>query len=159
MKICATTTYKHNFHKDKYNISATIFFIILISIITIIFDYNYRIGGGFFIKLSYLLFNNLILGSTTAIIGLILLSHLARENNDNLVLIIILILGFPAWFVFQKYFEPMFFFMLFLMFKSEILKLFLKTKKNILYLGIYLGIYLTSAIINDIFKITKTFIN
>ena len=41
------------------------------------------------------------------------------------------------------------------MFKSEIPKLFLKTKKNIFYLALYLGIYLTSAIINDIFKITK----
>ena len=79
--------------------------------------------------------------------------------EDNIVLVILLIFGFPAYYIFQKYYEPMFFLMLFLMFKSEIPKLFLKTKKNILYLGIYLGIYLTSAIVNDIFKITKTFIN
>lgn len=141
--------------KNKYNISSIIFFIILISAITIIFDYNYKTGGGFFIKLSFLFFNNVILGSLTSIIGLILLFQLAREHNDNLILIILLVFAFPAFYIFQEYYEPMFFFMLFLMFKSEIPKLFLKTKKNIFYLALYLGIYLTSAIINDIFKITK----
>ena len=141
--------------KNKYNILSIIFFIILISAITIIFDYNYKTGGGFFIKLSFLFFNNVILGSLTSIIGLILLFQLAREHNDNLILIILLVFAFPAFYIFQEYYEPMFFFMLFLMFKSEIPKLFLKTKKNIFYLALYLGIYLTSAIINDIFKITK----
>jgi hypothetical protein len=144
--------------KDKYNVLSTIFFIILISIISIIFDYNYRVGGGFFVKLSYLFFDNLILGIATSVIGLILLSHLAREDNDNLVLVVILILGFPSHFIFQKYFEPMFFLMLFLMFKSEIPKMFLKTKKNIYYLALYLGLYLASGILNHIFKITKTFV-
>ena len=149
---------KINFN-NKYNILSTIFFIILISIITIIFDYDYRIGGGFFIKLSYLFFDNLVLGSLTSIIGLMLLFHLAREHIDNLILVVILIFSFPSYYIFQKYFEPMFFLMLFLMFKSEIPKLFLKTEKNIFYLALYLGLYLTSAIINDIFKITKTFLS
>ena len=144
--------------KNKYNILSTIFFIILISIITIIFDYNYKIGGGFFTKLSFLFFDNIILGSLTSIIGLMLLFHLAREHNDNLILVILLVFAFPAYLISQKYYEPMFFFMIFLMFKSEIPQLFLKTKKNIFYLALYLGIYLTSAIINDIFKITKTFL-
>ena len=125
-------------------------------IISIIFDYDYTLGGGFFIKLSFLFFDNLILGSLTSIIGLILLFHLSKEHNDNLFLVIMLIFLFPAFYISQKYYEPMFFIMFFLMFKSEIPKLFLKTKKNIYYLALYLGTYLTSAIINDIFKITKT---
>jgi len=145
--------------KDKSTILSTIFFIILISFITVIFDYDYSVGGGFFIKLSYLLFNNLLLGSLTSIIGLILLFHIAKENNDNLALVIILIFAFPGYFVFQKYFEPMFFFMIFLMFKYRIPELFLKVKKNIYFLYLYLSVYLVSAIINDIFKITKTFVN
>jgi len=142
--------------KDKYTIWSSVFFIILISIISIIFDYDYTLGGGFFIKLSFLFFDNLILGSLTSIIGLILLFHLSKEHNDNLFLVILLIFLFPAFYISQKYYEPMFFIMFFLMFKSEIPRLFLKTKKNIYYLALYLGIYLTSAIINDILKITKT---
>ena len=141
--------------KKTINISSIIFFIILIIFMTIIFDYNYKVGGGFFIKLSYLIFGNIVLGSLTSIVGLILLYYLAREHNDNIVLVVLLVFGFPAYYIFQKYYEPMFFLMLFLMFKSEIPKLFLKSKKNIYYLGIYLGIYLTLAISNDIFKITK----
>jgi hypothetical protein len=142
--------------RDKSTILSTIFFIILITFITLIFDYNYKIGGGYFIKLSYLLFDNLLLGSLTSIVGLILLFNIAKENNDNLILVIILIFAFPGFYVFQKYFEPMFFFMIFLMFKSRIPELFLKVKKNIYFLYLYFGVYLTSAIINDIFRITKT---
>ena len=142
--------------KKTINIPSIIFFIALIIFMAIIFDYNYKVGGGFFIKLSYLTFGNIILGSLTSIIGLILLYHLAREHNDNIVLVILLIFGFPAYYIFQKYYEPMFFIMLFLMFKSEIPKLFLKNKINIYYLAFYLGIYLTVSISNHIFKITKT---
>ena len=150
--------YKFDF-KDKYNILSSIFFIILISIITIIFDYNYRIGGGFFIKLSVLLFDNIFLGSLTSIIGLILLFNIAKEHNDNLILIIILLFSFPSYYIFQKYFEPMFFLIFFLMFKSKIPQFFLSTKKNIYYLALYLVLYLAAGILNDTFKITKTFIS
>ena len=141
--------------KKIANILPIIFFTTLIIFMTIIFDYNYKVGGGFFIKLSYIVFDNIFFASLTSIIGLMLLYYLALEHNDNIVLVILLIFGFPAYYIFQKYYEPMFFLMLFLMFKSEIPKLFLKNKKNIYYLAIYLGIYLTLAISNDIFKITK----
>jgi hypothetical protein len=150
--------YKFDF-KDKYNILSSIFFIILISVITIIFDYNYRIGGGFFIKLSFLVFGNIILGSLTSIIGLMLLFHIAREHRDNLILIIMLVFTYFSYYIFQKYYEPMFFLIFFLMFKSNIPKFFLRTKKNIYYLALYLVLYLASGILNDIFKITKTFIS
>jgi hypothetical protein len=150
--------YKFDF-KDKYNILSSIFFIILISVITIIFDYNYRIGGGFFIKLSFLVFGNIILGSLTSIIGLVLLFHIAREHKDNLILIIMLVFTYFSYYIFQKYYEPMFFLIFFLMFKSNIPKFFLRTKKNIYYLALYLVLYLASGILNDIFKITKTFIS
>jgi len=35
-------------------------------------------------------------------------------------------------------------------------KIFLNNKKNIYFLFFYLGIYLTTAIINDVYQITKT---
>jgi len=149
--------YKFDF-KNKYNILGSIFFITLILIISIFFDYNYKVGGGFFIKLSYLFFDNIILGIITSVFGLIFLSYFVKENNDNLVLVVILILGFPSYFIFQKYFEPMFFLMIFLLFKSQIPRIFLESKKNVYYLALYLGLYLASGIFNHIFKITKTFV-
>ncbi len=130
--------------------------IIIVLMLSVFFDYNYKLGGGYFIKLSYLLTNNNILFLISSVIGLTLLFHLARENNDNILLICLLIFGFSAYMIFQKYYEPMFFFIFFLMIKSSIPNIFLKNIKNIYYLYLYFSIYLATAIINDIYQITKT---
>jgi|TARA_B100001964_G_scaffold222755_1_gene268003 hypothetical protein len=130
--------------------------IIVVLMLSVFFDYNYKLGGGYFIKLSYLLTNNNILFLISSVIGLTLLFHLARENNDNILLICLLIFGFSAYVIFQKYYEPMFFFIFFLMIKSSIPKIFLKNIKNVYFLYLYFGIYLVTAIINDIYQITKT---
>jgi len=42
------------------------------------------------------------------------------------------------------------------MIKSSIPKIFLKNIKNVYFLYLYFGIYLVTAIINDIYQITKT---
>ena len=125
-------------------------------ILSIFFNYNYKLGGGYFIKLSYLLTNNNILFLISSAAGLTLLFHLARENNDNILLIFLLIFGFSAHMIFQKYYEPMFFFIFFLMIKSKIPKILLKKIKNIYFLYLYFSIYLATAIVNDLYKITKT---
>ena len=130
--------------------------IIVVLMLSVFFDYNYKLGGGYFIKLSYLLTNNNILFLISSVIGLTLLFHLARENNDNILLICLLIFGFSAYVIFQKYYEPMFFFIFFLMIKSSIPKIFLINIKNVYFLYLYFGIYLVTAIINDIYQITKT---
>lgn len=129
--------------------------IIIVLMLSIFFDYNYKLGGGYFIKLSYLLINNNILFLISSAVGLTLLFHLAQENNDNILLIFLLIFGFSAYMIFQKYYEPMFFFIFFLMIKSSTSKIFLKNIKNIYFLYLYFGVYLATAIINDIYQITK----
>ena len=123
-----------------------------------LFNYNPQIGGGYFLKLSYLLMNNEILFFITSIIGIFLLINIAKDNIDNTIIILLLIFGLSARLIFQKYFEPMFFFILFLMIKSDILKTYLNKIKNIYFLYFYYGIYLITAIINNIYKITKTVI-
>jgi len=130
--------------------------IIIVLMLSIFFDYNYKLGGGYFIKLSYLLTNNNILFLISSVVGLTLLFHLAQENNDNILLILLLIFGFSAYIIFQKYYEPMFLFIFFLMIKSSIPKIFLKDIKNIYFLYLYFGVYLTTAIINNVYQITKT---
>ena len=146
---------KFQFEKNKQ----LMFILISVSIVLLMsafFNYNHKIGGGYFLKLSYLLANNNILFLITSTIGFVLLFNLVREDNDNILIIFLLIFGFSAYMIFQKYFEPMFFFILFLMIKSNITKIFLKNIKNIYFLFFYLGIYLVTAIINDVYKITKT---
>tara|TARA_B110001454_G_C12455242_1_gene323775 strand:- start:42 stop:527 length:486 start_codon:yes stop_codon:yes gene_type:complete len=146
---------KFKFKKNKQ----LIFILISVSIVlsmSAFFNYNYKIGGGYFLKISYLLANNNILFLITSIIGFVLLFNLAWEDFDNILIIFLLIFGFSAYMIFQKYFEPMFFFILFLMIRSNITKIFLKNIKNIYFLSFYLFIYLVTAIINDVYKITKT---
>ncbi len=144
--------------KNKNFILPFFFISLLILIISYFFDYNISHGGGFFIKISHLFFKNNFLGIITAILGLYILYTIAKENKNDAIIILLLIFAFPARYIPQKYFEPMFFIFFFLMLNSKFPKLFLSNKKNIIYLAIYLLIYLSSGILNDIFKITKTFV-
>jgi len=149
-----------NKDKFKFNKNRQLIFILISALVVLLmsvfFNYNHKIGGGYFLKLSYLLVNNNILFLITSIVGFVLLFNLAQEDSDNILIIFLLIFGFSAYMIFQKYFEPMFFFILFLMIKTNITKIFLKNINNIYFLFFYLSIYLVTAIVNDVYKITKT---
>ena len=120
------------------------------------FNYNYKLGGGFFIKLSVILFDNFFLFYLTSFIGLLLCSLLAFENKDNVLIIILMVVGMSSYVIFQKYFEPMFLIILFLLMKTKITEILLSKKTFIYLFHFYFIIYLLSAILNDILKITKT---
>ena len=120
------------------------------------FNYNYKTGGGFFIKLSYLLFNNNYLFLITSILGMTFLLSLIRENKINSILITIMLIGFPAYMIFQKYYEPMFIFILFLLLKTNIVQNFFSLSRNLILYYLYIFMYLLSAIINDQLNLTKT---
>ena len=80
-----------------------------------------------------------------------------KENKNSLILFLLLIFGFSSYQIFQKYFEPMLIILLFSIIEFSKIKLILKNYKNIILFQSYFVVYLISAIINDIFKITKTF--
>jgi len=154
---------------EKFKIKKLIFnsksFFIIISssifvgICSIFFDYNFNMGGGFFIKLSLLLFNNLGLFFITSIIGLYLLCILSMENKMNILLSLIVMFSISAWIIFQKYFEPMFILLLFFFYRTETTKSFLKSKLNICLFHSYFVVYLSSAIVNNVFLLTKNIKN
>ncbi|MDC0449700.1 hypothetical protein OAL70_02335 [Pelagibacteraceae bacterium] len=129
--------------------------IAIVAICAIFFDYNFKMGGGFFIKLSVLLFNNLSLFFITSVIGLYLLCILSLKNKMNILLSIIILFSISAWIIFQKYFEPMFLLLLFFFYRTNLTKSFLKSKLNICLFHIYFIVYLFSAIVNDILQLTK----
>ena len=121
----------------------------------VFFDYNYKIGGGFFLKLSRLIFDNNILFFFTSVIGLFMTYDLIREDKENFFLILILLLGFSYHMIFQKYFEPMFIFLYFFMINSKIKDKFLSNSKSLYIFNLYLITYLFLALINDTYKITN----
>lgn len=140
----------------KFNKWFELFLIISFVLICIsFFDYNYLLGGGFFIKLSKIFFNNFYFFYLTSIIGLFLLYYLCLEDKLNLFLSLIILLSISAYIIFMKYYEPMFIILLFLLFKTRFTALFLKKKKYIYFYLLYFLTYLSSAIINSFLLLSK----
>lgn len=144
--------------KNTKNIKYLVLLILLLLITFFLstkFNYNYKLGGGFFLKLSYLLFNNNILFFSSSVLGLIALVDLFKKDKNNLLLIIIFLFGFSSYMIFQKYFEPIFFMIFLLMMNYNLTSNIISKIKNIYFLYLYFFMYFIVAIINDIFKITK----
>ncbi len=144
---------KINFKID--NLIPILLIIIFVLLCSIYFDYNYLMGGGFFIKLSKILFNNFIIFYLTSIIGLYLLYYLSLENRLNLILNFLLLFTISAYIIFMKYYEPMFIILLFLLMKTKYTNIFLKNVKCIYAFHLYFFTYLTSAIINNFLLLSK----
>ena len=147
--------------KEKFFLKKEFYMMLIFSFIFIIilfnfYNYNYKTGGGFFIKLSYLIFNNAYFFLLTSISGILILLSLIREDKSNIILVTIMLLGFPAYMIFQKYFEPMFLFILFFLIKTNLINNFFISYKNLILYYCYILFYLLSAIINDYLDLTKT---
>ena len=141
--------------KDKKTVFVSIFLLIFVLVLSQHFNYNFRLGGGFFLKLSVILFNNFYLFFLTSAIGLFLLALISFENKNNFVLILLLLFIFASYQIFQKYFEPMFLLILFLIFDTKISYKFFSNFKHTYFFYFYILVYFISSVINDIFKITK----
>jgi hypothetical protein len=141
------------------NVKNLVFFvtsIVLVFALSQSFDYNFKMGGGYFLKLSILLFNNFNLFYITSITGFFLLYLLAKEKPNNAILILMLLLGFSARILFPKYFEPMLIFLLFFIFKNKFSELFLEKRRNVLIYSAYLLLYLLTGIANQALNLTKS---
>lgn len=128
---------------------------VFVFICSFFFDYNYLLGGGFFIKLSKLVFGNFYFFYFTAIVGFFFLYTLSLENKMNLILALIILFTVSAYIIFMKYYEPMFIILLFLIMRTHLTAIFLKNKKYIYYYHLYFLTYLTSAIINSFLLLSK----
>ena len=155
--ICFFLEDKENKLFNYNNIKILIGSIVTISIFYLFFDYDPKTGGGFFMKLSYILFKSPYFFLITSLIGLFSFLLLFFENKKNLILLIIFLIGFPSYMIFQKYFEPLLIFVLFLIFNTKITSIFFEKIRYLLIYYTYLIAYLLSAVLNDYHKITKTF--
>ena len=112
-----------------------IFWIFLIVVILFSF-FNYPFtnyfGGGFFFKASYILKNNSILFFLIFFVSLIVLYILSEQKFENYLLFLLLVLFNLQFTIYNKYYDPLLIFMIFLVFNFNIQKYFFKTK-NYLY--------------------------
>ncbi len=106
----------NNFKDHKLNL--TYFFdkkIFLISSIipllcSLNFIYNGNVGGGVVLKISYYLLSNSYLIIPASFFGIYFLLYFSQKTLSNYVLVILLLITFSTgFFIFQKYFEPMFY--------------------------------------------------
>ena len=122
------------------NYISLIFSFLIISFASLNFNYNASLGGGFFIKLSILLFDNLLLFYLTSIVGFFLIIQIIKEDKKISFLFLLLIFGISSYQIFQKYFEPMFIILLFSVINLNILRYLRKLKINILYLSLFFNL-------------------
>ena len=145
------------FYSKKNNYNYYFLYIVLFSLISVFllsnyFDYNYRMGGGAFSKLSVILFDNLYLFFFTSFLGLSLVLTLCKRNLNDFILFGLIIFGFSASIIPQKYFEPLIIIIFLLLSNAKFLKQFIKSKIKINLLFIYFTLYLIFAIVNDIYN-------
>ncbi len=130
-------------------------FLVVVTYSAFYFSYNPYLGGGFFIKLSLIIFDNLYFFYLTSLLGMTLVYISFLEERNSLLLFSLLIFGFSSYQIFQKYFEPMLIILVFTIILTNSSTMILKSYKKILIFKSYFFLYLLSAIVNDIFRITK----
>ena len=106
-------------------------------------------GGGFFHKLSNILFNNNYFFYFTFIVSLFAIYGILSKNFDNLILLIVLILSNPQFTVYNKYFDPLIFILFLTLFKLDIKNHFFKKKYKFIQLYVFSFIYLLIALIKS----------
>ena len=147
--------------KFYQDINQKVFYFIIITIPIILilsfnFDYNFRMGGGFFIKSSIIFFDNLIFFFLTSFIGLLFVGLICFENKINIFFFLILIFGFSSNVIFQKYYEPLFLILFFLLYQTNLTYKIIVNKTKIFLFHIYFLFYLIAAIFNNYFLVTKS---
>ncbi len=131
---------------SKFNLSyffnKKIFFVSLIVtfLCSINFTYDGNIGGGIILKISYFLFDNPYLVIPVSFLGIYFILYFSQNTISNYTLVILLLITFSTgFFIFQKYFEPMFYIIFLNYFdKYKILK---SVKKSNYVIFFYFCIY------------------
>lgn len=147
--------YRINQINIKKNFIYFTFLFFIISFLAIFFDYNHHLGGGFFLKSSRIILNNNFLFYFSSLLGLFFISIIARENIINLITLVLLVFCFSGSFIYQKYFEPLFFIFFFLFLNTKYYEIFFLKLKAILFLLAYISIYLLLCIFNNLYQITN----
>lgn len=146
--------------KKKNFITCKVFYSVLISlllffslILTFEPDKDKWSSGGIFLMFSKIIFKNNIFFLFTSFISFVFLIYFILEKKKNFLIIIICLFMFPSFQVYQRYYEPMFFLILFSLIKSKKINLFFNKTSFSLILYIYFFIYYLGSSQDWIYKI------
>ena len=152
--INGTINYKDLFNKISRS-RLTIFFIaIFFFILNYFFYYEGMIGGGIVYKFSNIIFGNNYFLFLVSCLGFYLILFYTENILSKYALSILLIVTFSSgFFVFQKYFEPMFFILFLIFFDKE--KIEASISKNNIWVTLYFLFYYIG--LNIIYSINGIF--
>ena len=121
----------YNILETNRKILLTIMVFCLISFYFFNFPYGVW-GGGFFYKVSNILFNNNILFFISAFLSIIFLYLLAQKKIENYLLLILLILYNPQLTIYVKYFDPLILIVFLTLFNFDLNKHFFQKKNSLM---------------------------
>ena len=116
-------------------------------------------GGGFFYKLSYLIFKNNLIFIISFLLGLITCYILIKCEPKFFTLIIIINLMSLNFIVYQKYFEPLLLIMILILFKNFLVSNIFLSLKNTLFFYFLVFLYFITAYINYLYKISYNLVS
>jgi hypothetical protein len=130
-------------------------FLFLYLMLIINFENNFPFGGGVFYKLSNLLFNNNFLFFLTSFLGLIASWFFYKIDKNIFYIIILTNLTAIGYISSQKYFEPIFLVLIFVLSKNFLSKNIIDSKLNsVFFYSIGLIYYIVTSI-NNHFDLSK----
>lgn len=138
---------------DYYCERKFLFLLLLLISLIICFFFNYKLeyGGGIIYKIFYK-FNPYLYFLILTLSIVILLNFLSSNLKNNIFLILCLFLAFPTIAIYQKYFDPLSFILIFSLFENLYVNRFINNLKyNIKYLYLYFASIYSCALIYNIF--------
>ena len=147
-----------NFKKiffDIFKINFIIFLLIFLFTILNIYFFNFpfvdggRWGGGFFHKLSNMLFDNNFIFYIVFILSLIVSYSVLSKNWNNYLLLILLILFNPQFTIYNKYYDPLIFILFLTLFEFNMKEHFFNKKHKYLQFFSFSGGYLMLALLKN----------
>ena len=129
--------------KQKINYKKTAIFLLIFIFLAYFFNYPHTdfFGGGFFFKISNLIFGNSFLFFIFAFISIIVLITLSKGKFENYLLFGLLILYNLQFTIYNKYYDPLIIIMSFLMFEFDLKKYFFNSKNFLIKIYFILSIY------------------
>ena len=132
------------YFKERFSLKKNIIFLTIILSVLIISFYtlpNFEYGGGVFYKLSKIYYINIFY--FFSILGCLIILLLIDDSFKNYLIFLILIIIFPLTILFQKYYDPLLYIVLFTLMNSNfITKLIYNNKIKISFVAAYFLFFL-----------------